>query len=308
VPSDFLRNRLLLSFDKGARNWVGEHFVTFRIRFNRLLERWFPHKHTNGNPDERAQALRRKWDLKLKARVDGKLFNVFHNKSDDFLDAVADERLTIVGPPTDDKWTDFFDFDQRTTLRISPDLLAWSAGYRSHLPALSGGRIRLKDFFLGCVHIDLPNLFLIGFARPIIGNIPSISEMQARYAIGVLIDKYLLPEDLKTRQAKQWKSLCAEYRTIDTENVYPVEQYPYCDTLAKEMGIMPTLTNVKSWRTWLKIILAPASTTHYVDEYFDPQAIARQQVYPPVILTILLTFMLPLEILIRIIKYIRNSR
>ena len=29
VPSDFLRNRLLLSFGKGIRNWVGERFVTF---------------------------------------------------------------------------------------------------------------------------------------------------------------------------------------------------------------------------------------------------------------------------------------
>ena len=306
VPSDFLRNRLLLSFDKGARNWVGEHFVTFRIRFNRLLERWFPHRHTNCNPNEQAQALRRKWDLKLKARVDGKLFNVFHNKSDDFLDAVADRRIKIIGPPKDDKWTDFFDFDQQTTLRIAPDLLAWSAGYRSHLPDLSGGRIRLQDFYLGCVHTDLPNLFLIGFARPIIGNIPSISEMQARYAIGVLTGKYLLPENLKEMQAEAWKLLCAEYPTIDTENVYPVEQYPYCDTLAKEMGILPTLANVKSLRTWLKILLTPASTTHYVDEYFDPQAIARQQIYPPSILTALLILMQPLGLLIRILKYIRN--
>ena len=66
VPSDFLRNRLLLSFDKGVRNWVGERFVTFRIRFDRLLARWFPHQRASANPDDRAQALRREWDLKPK--------------------------------------------------------------------------------------------------------------------------------------------------------------------------------------------------------------------------------------------------
>ena len=33
-----------------------------------------------------------------------------------------------------------------------------------------------KDFFLGCQHVDYSNIFLVGFARPIIGNIPSISE------------------------------------------------------------------------------------------------------------------------------------
>ncbi|HKJ37146.1 MAG TPA: FAD/NAD(P)-binding protein, partial [Anaerolineales bacterium] len=159
VPSDFLRNRLLLSFDQGIRNWVGEHFVTFRIRFNRLLEKWFPYYQTDPDPDDQADALRRKWDLKLKARANGGLFNVFHNKSDDFLDAVADKRLTIIGPPANEQWTNYFDFDRSTTLRISPDRLVWSAGYRSHLTDLSSDIIHLKDFHLGCVHTNLNNLF-----------------------------------------------------------------------------------------------------------------------------------------------------
>jgi cation diffusion facilitator CzcD-associated flavoprotein CzcO len=50
VPSDFLRNRLLLSFDKGIRNRIGEAFVTFRIRFERLLTRWFPHQRVHTGP------------------------------------------------------------------------------------------------------------------------------------------------------------------------------------------------------------------------------------------------------------------
>src|SRR5690606_10281713 len=123
-----------------------------------------------------AQARRRAWDLKLKARAKGRLFNVFHNKSDDFLDAVADERLEIIGPPTDATWTEYFDFDQTATRRIAPEVLVWSTGYHSRLGDFSAGRLHLKDFYHGCVHISLPNLFLIGFARPIIGNIPSISE------------------------------------------------------------------------------------------------------------------------------------
>jgi dimethylaniline monooxygenase (N-oxide forming) len=93
VPSDFLRNRLLISFGKGARNWVGERFVTFRIRYNRLLAKWFPHQRAGQKASEQARALRRDWDLKLKARAKGGLFNVFHNKSDDFLDAVAEKRI-----------------------------------------------------------------------------------------------------------------------------------------------------------------------------------------------------------------------
>jgi cation diffusion facilitator CzcD-associated flavoprotein CzcO len=291
VPSDFLRNRLLLSFGKGARNRVGERFVTFRIRFDRLLAKWFPHQVASAKPAEQARTLRREWDLKLKERAGDRLFNVFHNKSDDFLDAVAEKRLRIIGPPADDRWTDYFDFDRSTTLHIAPDVLVWSTGYRSHLAELSGGVIHLKDFHLGCVHTDMHNLFLIGFARPIIGNIPSISEMQARYAIGVLDGRYKLPADVKERQAESWELICAEYPTINTGNVHPVEQFPYCDRLAREMGIMPTPRTVGSLGTWLKIMFIPASTTHYVDQYFDRRSIERQKVFTPFLILALLSLL-----------------
>ncbi len=157
----------------------------------------------SANPYDPAQALRREWDLKLKARAKGGLFNVFHNKSDDFLDAVAEKRLQIIGPPVDEGWTQYFDFDQSTTLQLSPDVLVFSTGYHSRLSGIFRRTIHLKDFFLGCVHTDLPNLFLIGFARPIIGNIPSISEMQARYTVGLLSGKYKLPTGLKEKQTKR---------------------------------------------------------------------------------------------------------
>ncbi|HAV78190.1 MAG TPA: hypothetical protein DCX53_12650 [Anaerolineae bacterium] len=308
VPSDFLRNRLLLSFDKRLRNWVGERFVTFRIRYTRLLARWFPHRGSNSDPDHQAESRRREWDLKLKARAGDELFNVFHNKSDDFLDAVAANRLHIIGPPTNDQWDEYFDFDRTTTLRVSPDLLAWSAGYRSHLTDLSAGAIQLKDFYLGCVHTDKPNLFLIGFARPIIGNIPTISEMQARYAIGVLSGKIKLPSELEKKQKYDWQTLSEEYRTIDVNNVYPVEQYPYCDLLAKEMGIMPTFANVRQFTTWLKLYLVPASTTHYVDEYFNKQAFRIEKIYMPIILYFFLSLMRILGYPLRLINPIRKGK
>jgi hypothetical protein len=195
VPSDFLRNRLLLSFGKGARNWVGER-----------------------------------------------------------------------------------------------------------LGDLSSGRIHLRDFFLGCIHADLPNLFLIGFARPIIGNIPSISEMQAMYTVGALAGKYNLPADMQGKQAQAWEALCAEYPAINTENVYPVEHFTYCDILAREMGILPTLANVRSLRTWWKIHLTPISTFHYLDEYFDGGALDRQKVYMPVALVGFLAVMRVLGTPFRVVR------
>jgi len=221
---------------------------------------------------------------------------------------VAEKRLQIIGPPIDGQWADYFDFDQSRTLHLSPDLLVFSTGYRSRLTELSGGSIHLKDFHLGCVHTDMHNLFLIGFARPIIGNIPSISEMQARYTVGVLSGKYTLPTGLKEKQYEAWKSLCTEYRAINTENVYPVEQFTYCDVLAREMGIRPTLATVRSLRTWLKIMLAPVSTMHYMDEYFDKQVIDGQKVYTPVVLLAFLAFMRLLGFPFRLIRSLATLR
>jgi hypothetical protein len=113
---------------------------------------------------------------------------------------------------------------------------------------------------------------------------------------------------LKEIQQAAWNLLCAEYGTINTENVYPVEQFPYCDVLAKEMGIMPTLANVKSLRTWLKIMFSPASTIHYVDKYFDKQLIKRQKIHTPFILIAFLALMRLLGYPLRLINRIRNIK
>jgi hypothetical protein len=156
------------------------------------------------------------------------------------------------------------------------------------------------------VHTDRHNLFLIGFARPIIGNIPSTSEIQAQYTVGVLSGKYTLPHGLKEIQQDAWSLLCNEYGMINTENVYPVEHFTYCDALAKEMDLMPTLAKVKSLGTWLKIMFIPISTLHYMDEYFDQRAIDRQKVYMPVFLVTFLALMRLLGLPFQFIESIRK--
>jgi hypothetical protein len=57
------------------------------------------------------------------------------------------------------------------------------------------------------------------------------------------------------------------------------------------MDILPTWATVKSFRTWLKIMLAPASTFQYMDEYFDPSAMARQKIYMPAAIFALLSLL-----------------
>jgi dimethylaniline monooxygenase (N-oxide forming) len=238
------------------------------------------------------QALRKEWDWKLKVRAKDELFNMFHNKSDEFLNAVAEKRLSIIGPAADNTWQTFYDFDQAKTQQLSPDALVPSTGYQSRVPELFSETIELKDFYHGCAHTSLPNLFLIGFARPIIGNIPSISEMQARYTVGLLSSKYRLPPNVQAIQDKVRQHLTSDYGKLNTRNVYPVEHIPYTDALAKEMGMMPSLSKMP-FKTWLKVMLVPLSTFHYLDEYFDERDLKRQNVYmPQVLIAIMFLFRL----------------
>ncbi len=52
VPSDFLRNRLMLSIHADMRNWIGQRFVEARIQYQELFQRWFPSVHAPNVPDE----------------------------------------------------------------------------------------------------------------------------------------------------------------------------------------------------------------------------------------------------------------
>ena len=306
VPSDFLRNRLLLSFDKQLRNRVGEAFVSFRIRFEKTLAKLFPHQQTQKGKTSEEQRLRKEWDLRLKARAKGALFNVFHNKSDAFLDAIAQKRLSVIGQATNNTWNEYYDFDQTETLSLTPDVLVPSTGFRSRLADFSNNSFALKDFYHGCAHVDNNNLFLIGFARPIIGNIPSISEMQARYTVGLLAKNYSLPADVKTKQQEAFEALTKEYPSLDTTQVYPVEQFPYCDVLAKEMNIMPTSNSISSFHTWLKLLLTPASTTHYLDSYFDKKSLKQERVYTPPLL-IFIMFLIRYSISLKSLKPLKKA-
>ncbi len=324
VPSDFLRNRLLLSFDPGLRSSIGGAFVAARIRFQEVFERLFPHRIAR-KPSESMSAVERRkhWDLRLTRAAKGKLFDVYHNKTDDFLGAVGEGRIRIIGPNVDEAWSDFFEFQSSERHSVDPDLVVPAIGYRNGLEPLTGGQIRLRDFFLGCVHTTFPTLFAIGFARPVIGNIPSISEMQARFAVGVLSGRVKRTLQWPSEHVKLRRTLEERFRSLDTDAAYPVEMFPYCDELARRLGTYPSLRRLGSWRQWAHVQLEPASTRHYVVPGFghtdhtsvraglnqtervsvpagvDQAARTSVPIYSPPILTLILLALKPLDFLVR---------
>jgi hypothetical protein len=302
VPSDFLRNRLLLSIHQDLRNAIGQKFVEARIRHQEIFEKFF-----RSHPDrlDRPASIlekRKFWDAKLTERAKDNLFNVFHTKSDQFLDDVAEDRIHIIGPPRDETHGQYFDFDGGRILDVNPDLICPMIGYTAGLTDLSNGEIKVSDFHLGCLHVHQDNLFLVGFTRPIIGNIPTISEMQAKLVIGMIAGRWKRPFGTENLHARARNKQLREFPSLNTETIYPVEMFPYCDILARLMDAYPSLRKVGSLSRWLKIQLSPASTMHYVDDDYDAQSIDAHAIHSPPVITMLLTLIKLIDWPYRLVK------
>lgn len=287
VPSDFLRNRLLLSIHPDWRNRIGQKFVEARIRHRERFERLFPGRQERLAASDPREARKRHWDLLLTRTAKDLLFNTFHNKSDGFLEAVGEERIRIIGPPVEGAVRTFRRFDAEETLSIDADFLVPNLGYTNGLSGLFGDQVHLRDFYLGCQHTTHDSLFLVGFARPIIGNIPTISEQQAKYVTATLAGKVSRPDDIVQLQEGDRAYLERRFSRIDIDTIYPVEMFPYCDRLAALTGVLPTRRKL-GIRRWLKVQLVPASTMHYVDDHFDPAGIDRDVIHTPIVLNALL--------------------
>lgn len=308
VPSDFLRTRLLVSIHENIRNAVGQKFVEARIKHQERFERVFKRRGGKGPEAASVRGRRTYWAAKLTEHAKDSLFNMFHNKSDDFLDAVAEGRLRILGPPLDDTWRTYADFEDGSVLPLDPDLLVPRIGFTSNLRALTNGAVSPGDFYLGCVHAEYDNLFLVGFARPILGNIPSINEVQAQYVTALLAGTCRRPLDLPTAHRRERLQLEKTFPQLNTDMMYPVEMFPYCDQLAKHIGTYPSLRRVGSLRSWLKIWLSPASTLQYLDENYDAAFTARQPVHSPGIITLLLLLIKLIDIPYSLLQKARSPQ
>ncbi|MBT4691834.1 MAG: NAD(P)/FAD-dependent oxidoreductase [Planctomycetaceae bacterium] len=315
VPSDFLRNRLMLSIQADLRNWIGQRFVVARIKYQRAFEWFFPSSHLKSDstaaPTDAVQRdvdqKRKRWAYKLTKTAKDDLFNMFHNKSDDFLNAVADGRITIVGTPVDNQFTSFHGFDNNCEEEVVPDVVVPAIGYRAQLEELSAGDVRLADFYMGCCHVTYPDLYLVGFARPIIGNIPTISEVQARYVCGLIAGEIPRPPRIEALHQADRASRTRRYKKVNMDAVYPVEMFPYCDKLAKMMNTFPSLFAVGSLLSWWRMQLAPATTLHYA--YSDAESRERYRsaaIYMPATLALLLLMLKPLNLVYRVFRGLRN--
>lgn len=313
VPSDFLRNRLMLSIHEDMRNWIGQRFVEARIQYQELFERVFPSRNRGRGawqtPDPSLLERQKYWAYLLTKRAKDQLFNMFHNKSDGFLEAVARGEIQIVGQPLDDAFQKCRLFDTDGTVDVQADLLVPAIGYRSTLDTLCDAKLSVRDFYLGCIHTQYNNLFLVGFARPIIGNIPTISEMQARTIAGLLAGSVARPAQIEQLHARDAERLAVQFPKLNLDAIYPVEMFPYCDQLSRWLAAYPSLSVAGSFRNWAVMQLAPATTMHYfLSDQERRRSLAGTQIYMPKLLIALLLMLKPIDWLYRLLRWRKDGR
>ena len=251
VPSDYIRNELLLRIKETWRNFIGGKFVrvvkTFYTNIQRLT---IPEDKIWHTTDEKK---RREIELELFSNAKDELYNVFHTKNDDF--RKNPHNVEVWGPVVDftDSTVTLKRIARDETTEIRPDYFVNGIGYLSDMDYL-GGQIKVADFVYAVVHKSDPTVFLGGFARPVIGNIPTICELQARWICDIIMGKISRPtqEDWERDRASQKR----KYPMINTDAVYPTDMYPYCETIGRR------LRTKASYRS-KKMLLTPFSTLRY---------------------------------------------
>jgi dimethylaniline monooxygenase (N-oxide forming) len=251
VPSDYMRNELLLRIKETWRNFIGGKFVRFvKTFYTKIQKLTIPEEKIWHTTDEKK---RREIELELLSNAKDELYNVFHTKNDDFLK----------NPHNVEVWGPVIDYTESTvtlkriardeTTEIRPDYLVNGIGYLSDMDYL-GDNIKVADFVYAVVHKSDPAVFLGGFARPVIGNIPTICELQARWICDIIMGKISRPTvaDWERDRASQKR----KYPMINTDAVYPTDMYPYCETIGRR------LRTKKSYRS-AKMLLTPFSTLRY---------------------------------------------
>jgi len=138
------------------------------------------------------------------------------------------------------------------------------SGYRASFPFFEEPTILAADPRTWYKHIfynDDPTLALVGFARPVFGSIPGISELQSRYISLVLAGKrYLPPPNQRARIIDKdvafWNH---HFRYTSLRLGGLVDHFRYCDELATLIGCRPRLWKLlfSSPRKWWKAISSP---------------------------------------------------
>ena len=143
-------------------------------------------------------------------------------------------------------------------LQFNPDGIVFSDGSEVKADAVifcSGFKVKFpflpiqsegwdwRQLYKKIFHLDLPNIGFVGFARPNIGAMPPIIELQARYFAGIASGRLSLPSTAQMKVAiEKDAKKSAELKPLVSDRITGIVSYVPCMyELAELIGCRPVL-------------------------------------------------------------------
>ncbi|MGK7914914.1 MAG: NAD(P)-binding domain-containing protein, partial [Prochloraceae cyanobacterium] len=162
-------------------------------------------------------------------------------KSPDFLRDIAEGNVEVIPGVVGYKGGKEVEFQGDRVEEI--DAIILCTGFQSILPFLETPRLDGRTLYKNVFIPEESTLAFIGFARPNIGAMPPIAEMQARWFAGVLAGKLQLPSTEKMQKISEMDAkLYTQNRQLHAQRLTSlVDYHAYLDELASFIGCQPNL-------------------------------------------------------------------
>lgn len=211
------------------------------------------------NRKQKAWQIRRK----LIQLSGGSYHQQFITKSDTFMEALTKPNVYLK-PQLERFESDGVVFSDGS--KVEADAVVFSSGFNVHFPFLpiNSSNWDWRKLYKKMFHPELPSLGFVGFARPNIGSMPPIMEMQARYFAGVVSERLQLPEPgLMQSIIEQDAQDSRKYKPLVCDRITGIVSYvPYMYELSELIGCRPVLRQLISrplvlWSVLFGSVAAP---------------------------------------------------
>ena len=217
----------------------------------------------------------------------GSYHQQFITKSDVFMDALAKPQ-TELKPAIKNFTTNGVVFSDGS--QTEADTVIFCSGFKVKFPFLPVAKEGWdwRQLYKKIFYPDLPNIGFVGFARPNIGAMPPVTELQARYFAAVASGRVQLPErsQMETVIAKDAQK-AAQYKPLVVDRVTGIVSFvPFMYELAELIGCRPMLTQlIKRPKVFWSVLFGTVAAPHFrlCGPHADPAAfdlIEREGLYP----------------------------
>lgn len=162
------------------------------------------------------------------------LFSKYVVKRDEFMLDIYENKVNIIKFPDKIKGNTIFFEEENIDKQVNVDIIVCGTGYKKKFPFLDNYYTKSK-YIKKMIPINTPNLAFIGFARPTMGSIASIAEMQSWWVYQYFYENL---------QYSQQYSYFRNINLLDLQNDYInslVNGCYYQKDLAKDLHIEPNM-------------------------------------------------------------------